>query len=179
MRTILAARPTTDMVRFFEKRTREHIDRVVRSLHVLADCNADIRVDLLERTRTHDQSKWAGAEREPYIWITHEYRCKNEGRPHEPQPDPDMKKQIGAAIQNHYKANSHHPEFHATLHDMGRADLAEMVADWAAMAEEYGNDSPRGWADDNVGSRWKFNDDQVAAIYEFIGQVEAGSRLAK
>lgn len=170
---LVASRPTPDMIDFFEKRTRAHIERVQRYLCALADRNQDLRVDLLIRAKDHDVSKWTPDEREPYIWITHKFRCKDDGRPYEPRPTPEMEKRIEKVVQKHYSSNQHHPEFYASLSDMTEGDLAEMVADWAAMAAEHGEKSPRGWADTHIGSRWAFDDDQKAAIYRFIEQVEA------
>jgi hypothetical protein len=56
---------------------------------------------------------------------------------------------------------------------MSKLDVAEMVADWSAMAEELGESSARGWADKTVGSKWKFDQQHRDLIYRFIGALEA------
>jgi hypothetical protein len=55
-------------------------------------------------------------------------------------------------------------------------DVAEMVSDWSAMAEELGEGSARGWADKNVGKKWKFDEEHVELIYTMIERLEAESK---
>jgi hypothetical protein len=68
---------TPEMVALYERRTREHIDRVRRCLALLAEVT-DYRDELLERANVHDASKFGPEERIPYVWLT-EYRCSRPG----------------------------------------------------------------------------------------------------
>ena len=45
--------------------------------------------------------------------------------------------------------------------------IAEMVADWCSVSLER-NNSPKDWADSNLGIRWKFNPRQTKLIYDLI-----------
>lgn len=58
-------------------------------------------------------------------------------------------------------------------------DIAEMVADWSAMAEELGQGSARSWADKTVGSKWNFDASHKDLIYRFISKLEDGSTSRK
>ena len=49
--------PTDEMVRYFEKRTREHINRVANNLKKLYKIT-EWGSELLERARIHDDSKY-------------------------------------------------------------------------------------------------------------------------
>lgn len=171
-----SAKPTEAMVRNFEKRTQEHIDRVAKYLKHFYKVT-DLGDELLERAKSHDKSKYGPEERGPYIWITEFYRCKNNGEPFEYPPG--VQEQTKQASHHHVTTNRHHPEFHESPKDMSTIDIFEMVADWAAMAEELGEGSPRGWADKNIGSRWEFTDDQIANIYGAIEEIEYTFEHAK
>ena len=45
-----------------------------------------------------------------------------------------------------------------------------MIADWCAVSEEKSTD-PKDWADNNIGTRWKFNDEQKKLIYLLISKI--------
>src|SRR5262249_35734001 len=140
------------MVSFYERRTREHIDRVRCNLEILSRVT-NYREELAERARLHDASKFSIAERIPYIWLTEHHRCRRTGEPFEYPPG--MAEQVQLAIRHHVTTNRHHPEFHRNPNEMTPVDLIEMVCDWTAMAQEYDQDggSARGWADKTIGQR--------------------------
>ncbi len=79
-----------------------------------------------------------------------------------------MEKLVRKAIDHHMMTNRHHPEFHADPNDMTEVDLIEMVCDWTAMSQEFGQDggSARGWADKTIGKRVHFNADRAAFVYQ-------------
>ena len=52
---VMSQKPTEAMVRNFEKRTKEHIDRVAKNLHKLHE-KTDWGDELLERAAVHDDS---------------------------------------------------------------------------------------------------------------------------
>ena len=46
------------------------------------------------------------------------------------------KKNLGAALDHHYKHNKHHPEHHKNgINDMSLLDIIEMLCDWKAATE--------------------------------------------
>ena len=57
---------------------------------------------------------------------------------------------------------------------MSDVDLIEMVCDWTAMAQEFGQDggSARGWADKTIGNRVAFNPDKRRFIYQMIEELD-------
>lgn len=163
--------PTPEMVERFEHRTREHIARVQNCLAVMAKATKHGR-ELLQRGREHDASKFSEEERIPYIWLTEYHRCRHSGQPF--SYPPGMEEQVEAAIQHHMSANRHHPEYYANPNDMTDVDIIEMVCDWTAMAQEFGepNGSARSWADKVVGHRVGFSSERAQFIYKTIFQLD-------
>ena len=163
--------PTPEMLAFFERRTAEHIERVRRCLMLLADVTGRGE-ELLERAKVHDASKYGAEERIPYVWLTEYHRCRRSGEPFE-YPE-GMLERVKRAVHHHVKSNRHHPEFHADPNEMSEIDLIEMVCDWTAMAQEFGQDggSAHGWADRTIGKRVAFNEDQRRFIYRMIEELD-------
>jgi hypothetical protein len=163
--------PTPEMLAFYERRTNEHIERVRRCLLLLADV-MDCGAELLERAKVHDASKFGPEERIPYVWLTESHRCRRNGEPFEYPKG--IAEQVKLAIRHHVTSNRHHPEFHANPNHMSDVDLIEMVCDWTAMAQEFGEDggSARGWADRTIGTRIAFNEDKRRFIYEVIDKLD-------
>src|SRR5262245_52464831 len=163
--------PTPAMVASFERRTAEHIERVGRWLTLLARVT-DYTEELVERARVHDASKFGPEERIPYVWLTEYHRCRRNGEPFDYPPG--IAEKVKLAIRHHVSTNRHHPEFHADPNDMSEVDLIEMVCDWTAMAQEFGQDggSARGWADKTVGKRVAFNAEKRRFIYEMIEELD-------
>ncbi|WP_232105010.1 DUF5662 family protein [Gimesia chilikensis] len=162
---------TSEMVTFYERRTRAHIERVRRNLALLASewaCGEE----LLARGEVHDASKFEDAERVPYIWLTEYHRCRWRNIPFT-YPE-GMEARTQAAVRHHVSHNRHHPEFHADPNEMTDVDLIEMVCDWTAMSEEFGQDggSARGWAMKTIGERVAFNDEKTRFVFEVIEQLD-------
>ena len=164
--------PTPEMVAFYERRTNEHIDRVRRCLTVMASVT-EYADELRERARVHDASKFGPEERIPYIWLTELHRCRHSGEPFS-YPD-GMEERVRAAINQHVTANRHHPDFHDDPNDMTDVDLIEMVCDWTAMSQEFGQDggSARGWADKTIGQRLQLGDDRRDFVYRMISLLDS------
>lgn len=159
--------PTPEMIAFFERRTKEHIERVRKCLAAMASATEHTS-ELLERARQHDASKYCPEERIPYVWLTEFHRCRQNG---EPFAYPDgMENQVRLAIEHHVTTNRHHPEFHADPNDMTDVDLIEMVCDWTAMSQEFDQDggSSIGWADKIIGQRLMLNDNRRNFVYRMI-----------
>ena len=132
--------------------------------------------ELEERARVHDASKFGPEERMPYIWLTEFHRCRQSGEPFS-YPD-GMEERVRAAIEHHVTSNRHHPEFHTDPNDMTDVDLIEMVCDWTAMSQEFGQDggSARGWADKTIGPRLQFNSDRRGFVYRMIDLLDSKLR---
>jgi len=163
--------PTPEMLAVYERRTRDHIERVRRCLALLAPVT-DRGEELLERARVHDASKFGPEERIPYVWLTEYHRCRRDGELFE-YPE-GVAERVKRAIHHHVTTNRHHPEFHADPNDMSDVDLIEMVCDWTAMAQEFGQEggSARGWADKTVGKRGAFNAEKRRFIYQMIEELD-------
>ena len=159
--------PTSDMVAFYERRTNEHIERVRRCLAVMASVT-EYATELWQRARVHDASKFGPEERLPYIWLTEMHRCRRSGEPFR-YPD-GMEDRVRAAIDHHMTTNRHHPDFHSDANAMTDVDLIEMVCDWTAMSQEFGQDggSARGWADKTIGPRLQLNTERREFVYRMI-----------
>ena len=167
--------PTPEMVSFYERRTRVHIERVrccLRSIAATSDCAEE----LIHRGMVHDASKFGLEERIPYIWLTEFHRCRRSGSPF--RYPVGMEAQVEMAIAHHMRCNRHHPEYHADPNDMSKADLIEMVCDWTAMAQEFSQDggSACGWANKTIGSRVHFNEEKRVFVYKIIEQLDAKLR---
>lgn len=163
--------PTPEMLAFFERRTNEHIERVRTCLTLLAQIT-DHGEELIERAKVHDASKFGRVERIPYVWLTEHHRRRRNGESFR-YPD-GIAEAVKLAVQHHITTNRHHPEFHADPNDMSDVDLIEMVCDWTAMAQEFGQDdgSARGWADMTVGNRIAFNVEKQRYIYQIIDELD-------
>lgn len=164
--------PTPEMIAFYERRTREHIERVRRCLTVMS-LVTEYADELNERARIHDASKFGPEERTPYIWLTEFHRCRRAGEPF--SYPAGMEERVRVAIDHHMTTNRHHPEFHSNPNDMTDVDLIEMVCDWTAMSQEFGQDggSARGWADKMIGSRLRLNDDRRRFVYAMIDLLDS------
>jgi len=175
------------MKNWFDKRTAKHIKLVQKYCKKIEEYDSERFKGLIERGKIHDQSKYEDPEIDPYIYVSWDYKCKDDGVDF--TPPEGMDDQMNEATEHHVNNNKHHPEYHSETkgkinrEDRDKApdemidatkmkdlDIAEMVADWMAMGEEKGN-TPKSWADKNVNIRWKFTDDQKNLIYELIEEV--------
>lgn len=87
----------------------------------------------------HDHSKFGGIEWE----FLH-------GDIKETHPE-----QFELAARQHTHSNFHHPEYWISIHEMPRIFLAEMVCDWAARSQEFGNDL-REWTREKASKKFDF-----------------------
>jgi len=158
-----------EMDKFFEQRTNDHITAVQRYCKAVEDDDNLRFKGLTELGLLHDQTKYSNDEIMPYTYYTWKRKCKDVGE--EFTEDPAMEVAFGEAWKHHYTHNKHHPEHYEDLEKMKDLHLAEMVADWFAVGEEFGNGA-RAWADEKIGSRFKFNEQQVDLIYQIIDTLE-------
>jgi len=175
LRTLIKSqKPTADMIDNFINRTAKHIELVRKNLNYfieyyenLKNSNKFMILDLINRSKIHDASKYQEPEYTPYLWITEYNKCKNLNIPFEYPPG--IKVETEQATWHHIHTNSHHPEYHKDINNMPLIDIIEMVCDWTAMAEELGQGtSAKSWADKTIGHRWKFDENTTNLIYQQI-----------
>jgi len=178
---------------WYTQRTKKHISMVGEYCRIIANKFEEFS-ELIGRIDVHDKSKFEKPEKDPYVYITWKYKCKNDGLNFEDcDPPDDIEEKMYEATMHHILNNRHHPEFHLSKNDkngnilnrenrdappdkpldvsrMPRLDIAEMVADWCAISKERGN-SPKSWADKNIGVRWNFSREQKDLIYEIIEKI--------
>lgn len=121
----------------------------------------DLGHRLIANGHVHDASKFNGIE-----W--------DNMAPGEPTPhvEESAKFKLKMAVQHHQKTNSHHPEYWNGIKNMPRVAIAEMVCDWKARSEEFG-ESLRDYINDKATKRWDFskNDDIYKEIMGFVDLV--------
>lgn len=154
---------------------------------------------LLARGEYHDASKFKEPERTPYISITWRHKLENEQGEFDPYngkgyQTPGMldKEDENQATMHHILTNSHHPEYHLKdkaeanidpsnrdkslkcidASNMPSLDIAEMVADWQAMAEELNTNSAREWFNKQRNIRWHFSKEQEELINRLLAVFE-------
>ena len=187
---------TKEMSEWFYERTNEHVDRVKRNAlklmkGILHDENEDIQLtDFAVQVGEHDWLKYKYPENNPYIIRTAKMKAERLGD--EFPVTVGLQRELDEAVWHHVEHTPHHPEhwdeditfdlfnnnqyqpgyYQTIAYDMPNESLAEMVCDWTAVSQEFGGDSARGWADDNVNVRWKFTPEQVEFIYYCIELLE-------
>ncbi len=177
---------TEEMLDFYDKRTNKHIDRVRKYCKKIDELGLEEFSGIIDRGKEHDKSKLTNPEKDPYVYITWEYKCKDEGKTcNFPK---ELRDKMNDATKHHVSYNAHHPEYHdkskgdefinredrdaipskmVDATKMSDLDVAEMVADWCAMSEEKGG-NPEDWAKKNINKRWKFTKEQEELIYDLI-----------
>lgn len=164
-------KPTQEMIDYYEKRTKEHIARVQNNISKIISKFPEISSnELMKRYTNHDKSKYSKKEYIPYVWMTWWHKQKNDGKKWK-YPNKQIEKEIKNAWKHHSKVNLHHPEAHSNPTKMSDVDIAEMIADWAAMSQELGT-SLKKWAQKVVNKKWKFTDNQTNLINNIIGIFE-------
>lgn len=182
---------TDDMVKFFYKRTNNHINAVsVFAKRIYRDEELRKFIDaekFFHDIANHDQSKFEEPELTPYIKLT--WR-KNYNKKDYQQPGTIDHADENMATLAHITSNQHHPEYWSdqkenllnikdrdkpsgTIIDATKMPLtyiASMVADWMAMSKELEN-SPYIWAKNNINIRWKFNKEQIEFIYLILERI--------
>lgn len=109
--------------------TLKHIDRVRELLK-------DAEDNLFRRATDHDKSKLGSPEREIFDQVTPRLKGLTYGS----DEYKAQLKEMGVALEHHYKHNRHHPEFHADgIKGMSLLDLIEMACDWKAATERHAN----------------------------------------
>lgn len=180
----------SEKLQWFIARTNSHINLVKRAARKIVDAYPEFR-DLLQRVGKHDASKFKEPERTPYIEITWRHKSDDfdpiKGKGYQ-TPGTLSNKDENEATLHHITTNSHHPEYHLRnkslanidskdrdkskrcidASEMPDLDVAEMVADWQAMAEEIGKNTAREWFDKQKDVRWHFSDKQEQLIDKLL-----------
>lgn len=118
-----------------------HVNNVERNCEILGRRiidNGDFSfgLKLIANGHVHDHSKFRGIE-----WL--HLREGSTG---------ELKE---AAIQQHVLTNPHHAEYWGGIEKMPELYLAEMVCDWAARSQEFGNDL-REWITQKATTKFGF-----------------------
>lgn len=161
------------MKRFFDERTNYHISLVNKYANRLVGKYPKYN-ELLLFAQSHDESKFNYPEYIPYVHLTWRYKCLRDKENYKIPNDIKVRD----AINFHRNTNRHHPEYWAWGDEdeivnavlMPNISIAEMVCDWCAVSEEKGN-TPKEWADANIGVKWNFSEEQKKLIYDFIDVV--------
>lgn len=93
-----------------------------------------VAVQLEQRGLLHDLSKWSEDELSGFVRIN---RVAREHAYGSEEYRASMRREE-ETIRLHYSRNSHHPEYHDDIRQMGVLDLLEMVCDWWAASITYG-----------------------------------------
>jgi len=178
----------------FIDRTNKHIQLVQNAAAKIVEAYPEF-AELLKQVEVHDDSKFEEPERTPYIEITWRHRLEKKKGEYDPYNDKGYqtpgkleKEEENKATVHHVTTNSHHPEYH--LKDKSDAninkddrdksdkvvdaslmpdiDVAEMIADWQAMAEELQTNSAREWFEKQKDVRWHFSKHQVELIDKLL-----------
>ena len=90
--------------------------------------------ELIERSRTHDQSKLESPEKETFDKYSNLLHDSIYGSDEYKQ----FLKEMKPALDHHYKNNCHHPEFSKDgINGMTLIDLLEMLVDWVAASKRH------------------------------------------
>lgn len=109
------------------RETLDHIDKVRANLTVFANILKDCGV-------RHDASKLREPEASIFAQVTPRLAALTYGSP---EYEENMK-DLGVALEHHYKHNSHHPEHYEDgIDGMNLFDLVEMFCDWLAATERH------------------------------------------
>ena len=145
-----------------------HRAQVRLNLHALMQ-------EIERRALGHDLSKLSTKELNGFIRINRTAREHPYGS-EEYRASMDAEKGEGGCITLHFSKNSHHPEFHESNASMGFLDIIEMVMDWKAASDTYGNMTLRGSLPHHR-ERFNFSDEQwwlIGSVVDWIDPEEQG-----
>lgn len=88
--------------------------------------------ELIDRGINHDRSKLLEPEKSAFDNVTTKLKnCEYNSEEYK-----NNLKELGPALEHHYRNNDHHSEFYENgINDMDLLSLLEMVADWKAASE--------------------------------------------
>jgi len=107
--------------------TTKHIKRVQELCFTICS-------EIMKRGFEHDKSKLDKIEKD----LFDDMSPKLKGCTYGSEEYYEFLKKLAPALENHYKVNSHHPEFHKEgFSGMTLIDLIECFADWKAATERH------------------------------------------
>jgi len=90
--------------------------------------------ELMFRAATHDQSKLVS----PEVEVFNEFTPKLAETTYGSDEYKAMLAAMKPALEHHYAANRHHPEYHPNgIRDMDLIDVVEMLCDWYAATQRH------------------------------------------
>lgn len=98
-----------------------------------------VSMQILWRAIVHDNSKFSGVELSTFQRVFPKLRSTTYGTPEYFE----LLKELGSALDHHYKVNSHHPEHYVWAGVKGDyeqltiIDRLEMLCDWAAATKKH------------------------------------------
>ncbi len=128
--------------------TRKHILQVNKFISIFIS-------ELLKRGNEHDITKLE----HPEVEIFSEYTPKLAASTYGSEEYKNFLKEMGVALDHHYKNNRHHPEYHKNgIKDMTLIDIIEMFCDWKAASMRHNNGDMLSSIEKNK-DRFKYSDE--------------------
>ena len=103
------------------------------AMHLAENDDIETAIKLMKRASVHDVSKMNKAEFENLLKV-------NSSRDTFTDPKAKLNDFSKKCIEEHYKNNSHHPEYWKNYLDMDELSIMEMCCDWHARSSQYGTD---------------------------------------
>jgi hypothetical protein len=173
-------RITTEMTDHFYHKMRTHNLLVEKYINRICQEVQNVRF-LKSRIHAHDLSRIQDNELIPSILSTWAYHCTKNKIPFELTTQ--EKEIIVKALVEHYKENSHHPEYHIFKHrkinyktqntsaiEIPIIDLLEMCADWCALGEDGVVTNPLNYFD-VYSKKWQFIPQQKKMIFSILNLI--------
>lgn len=111
----------------YEMELYEHIAKVRLNIY-------EVMNKLKFRAQVHDASKFTEAEFDIFEKVYPKLRATTYGT----DAYNELLKELGPALDHHYKMNDHHPEhFENGINDMDLFQFIEMLCDWKAAVEKH------------------------------------------
>ena len=124
-----------------QNHVRENTIKIGKALFAIG--RHDLGRRLIARGHVHDYDKFFGIQ----------WKYMRKGN--------EMNTHMSLAIEEHVSTNSHHPEYHGSIHLMEELDIAELVCDWGARSTEF-KTGLQEYIDGNAMEHHKFTkDDKV------------------
>ncbi len=164
---------TPEMEGYFRHYLTDHQMRVINNAMALCDAGFIDSIVAVAIALGHDKNKLEPPEYIPYVkrkWMER----NSSGERYR-----DMGDDVKRAIVHHVTTSPHHPEYWSDdydgfetdkpchVSDMPERYVIEMVCDWVAMGDEYGN-TAREWYDKVKNSRWIFDKATSSKIEHWI-----------
>ena len=164
------------------KDTKDHKNKVKKYIKLCAR-------NLLYRGIVHDDSKLETPEKE----IFDEYTPKLQNSTYGSEEYKIFLKEMGKALEHHYKTNDHHPEFFAMhyksrdgkgtpvykgVSGMNLIQLTEMLCDWYAASQRHNDGDIYKSIEENQ-KRFGYSDEIKSVFYRTIEWIQEMENIQK